>query len=102
MVRIWSSVNSVPAFLYRDVSGLFEGKTGRLEWEAEIGRRFKLINDMLDQQSARQVGLRFPRKADEMHWSLYGSSGSNHGLDTVVHADIILPVPDKFIMHSTV
>ncbi len=43
MVRIWSSVNSTSAFLYRDVSGLFEGKTGRLEWEAEIGRRFKLI-----------------------------------------------------------
>ena len=79
-----------------------KGKRGWLEWEAEIGRRFKLINDMLDQRNARQVGLGFPRKAGEMHWSLYSSGASKHGLDTIVHADIILPAPDKFIMHSTV
>ena len=41
------------------------GKRGQLEWEAEIGRRFKLINDMLDQRNARQAGLRFLREAGE-------------------------------------
>ncbi len=79
-----------------------KGKRGWLEWKAEIGRRFKPINDMPDQRNFGQAGLRFPRKAGEMHWSSYGSGASNHGLDAIVHADIILPAPDEFIMHSTV
>ncbi len=47
------------------------GKRGQLEWEAEIGRRFKPINDMLEQQNSRQAGLRFSRKAGEMYFGDY-------------------------------
>tara|TARA_Y100000310_G_scaffold111744_1_gene110151 strand:- start:333 stop:575 length:243 start_codon:yes stop_codon:yes gene_type:complete len=78
------------------------GKREWLERGAEIGRRFEVINDMLDQRNTHQMGLGFPRKADEMHWGLYGSGASNHGLDTIMHVGVIPSVPDKFIMFSTV
>jgi len=48
-----------------------KGKRGWLEWKAEIGRRFKPINDMLEQQNSRQAGLRFSRKAGEMYFGDY-------------------------------
>jgi|TARA_B100000959_G_scaffold155444_1_gene162986 hypothetical protein len=51
--------------------GFSRGKRGRLEWKTEIGRRFKPINDMLEQQNSRQAGLRFSRKAGEMYFGDY-------------------------------
>ena len=72
MVRIWSSVNGASAFFARSCEWIFSReKQGRLEWEAKIGRRFELINDMLGRRGVRQAGLRFSRKAGEMYFGDY-------------------------------